>query len=100
MSYIGFIPKTILQNLDLGQVFNQNPVLKLLHQQPKGITMKQLTFTILATYSNKESANKAAKDKGLTPYEAVFHCENGMYGYEIRIYDNWQEWQPDLYLNN
>lgn len=24
--------------LDLGQVFNQNPVLKLLHQQPKGIT--------------------------------------------------------------
>ena len=39
MSYIGFIPKTILQNLDLGQVFNQNPVLKLLHQQPKGITI-------------------------------------------------------------
>jgi len=57
------------------------------------------TFTVIATYANKESANKAAKEKGLTPYEAVFHCENGMFGYEIRIYDNWQEWQPDLYLS-
>ena len=61
--------------------------------------MKAPTFTIIATYGSKADANKAAIEKGLTPYEAVFHCENGQFGYEIRIYDNWQEWQPDLYNN-
>ena len=58
------------------------------------------TFKVLATYGSKSDANEAAKNQGLTPWECVFHCENGMFGYEIRIYDNWQEWQPDLYLSN
>ena len=40
------------------------------------------------------------KKKGLLPDEAVFHCENGMFGYEIRIYDDWKEWQPNLYLGS
>ncbi len=61
--------------------------------------MKAPTFTIIATYGSKADANKAAIEKGLTPYEAVFHCDNGQFGYEIRIYDDWQEWQPDLYNN-
>ena len=62
--------------------------------------METPTFHVLATYGSKSDANEAAKNQGLTPYEAVFHCENGMFGYEIRIYDNWQEWQPDLYLSS
>jgi hypothetical protein len=61
--------------------------------------MNTPTFTVLATYASKKDANEAAKEKGLTPYEAVFHCEGGMFGYEIRIYDDWKEWQPDLYAN-
>jgi hypothetical protein len=61
--------------------------------------MKTPAFSVVATYANLSDANKAATEKGLTPWEAVFHCENGMFGYEIRIYDNWQEWQPDLYNN-
>ena len=61
--------------------------------------MQTPKFTVLATYASKTDASNAAIEKGLTPYEAVFHCENGMFGYEIRIYDDWQEWQPDLYLN-
>ena len=46
------------------------------------------TFRVLATYGSKSDANEAATNQGLTPWECVFHCENGMYGYEIRIYDN------------
>ena len=59
--------------------------------------MKTPAFTVIATYASREDAYKASIEKGLTPYESVFHCPNGMFGYEIRIYDDWKEWQPDLY---
>ena len=59
--------------------------------------MKTPAFTVIATYASREAAYRASIEKGLTPYESVFHCENGMFGYEIRIYDDWKEWQPDLY---
>jgi len=55
-------------------------------------------FTVIATYATLQNANKAAYEKGFNSWEAVFHCENGMNGYEIRIYDDWKEWQPDLYI--
>jgi hypothetical protein len=62
--------------------------------------MKAPKFTVLETYANRPSAVKDAEKKGLMPDEAVFHCENGMFGYEIRIYDDWKEWQPNLYLGS
>ena len=62
--------------------------------------MNTLKFTVLETYANKPSADRDAEKKGLKPDEAVFHCENGMFGYEIRIYDDWKEWQPNLYLES
>lgn len=46
MSYIGFMLTINFHFLDLGQVFNQNPVLKLLHQQPKGITNANYTSLV------------------------------------------------------
>ena len=61
--------------------------------------MQAPIFSTIATYASKADASAAALEQGLTPWEAVFHCENGQFGYEIRIYDNWQEWQPDLYTN-
>jgi len=62
--------------------------------------MSAPTFTVLATYRYMQNANEAALMQGLNPAEAVFNCENGMFGFEIRIYDDWQEWQPDLYKLN
>jgi hypothetical protein len=62
--------------------------------------MNHPTFTVLATYANKESANKAALEQSLNFDDCVFHCEGGMFGYEIRIYDDWKQWQPNLYLGS
>jgi len=59
--------------------------------------MKHPTFYVVDTYRRRESANAAAIEKGLNPDEAVFMCEGGMFGFEIRIYDDWQQWQPALY---
>ena len=60
--------------------------------------MKTPTFFVVSTHRSFDSASQCALSKGLSPSEAVFNCENGMNGYEIRIYDNWQEWQPNLYI--
>ena len=62
--------------------------------------MQTPTFTVVATYRKREFAAKAALEKGLNQSEAVYMCENGMFGFEIRIYDDWQQWQPDLYKLN
>ena len=62
--------------------------------------MSALTFTVLSTHRNLQTAKEAALKQGINPIEAVYNCENGMFGFEIRIYDNWQEWQPDLYKLN
>jgi hypothetical protein len=62
--------------------------------------MKAPTFTVLSTYRYMQTANDDALKQGLNPDEAVFMCENGMHGFEIRIYDDWQQWQPDLYIKN
>lgn len=60
--------------------------------------MKTPTFYVKATYASKASADADAMKQGLNSNECVFHCEGGMYGYEIRIYDDWKQWQSDLYL--
>jgi hypothetical protein len=62
--------------------------------------MQTPTFTVLETYQKRQAAAEAALVKGLNPSEVVFMCENGMFGFEIRIYDDWQQWQPDLYKLN
>jgi hypothetical protein len=62
--------------------------------------MQHPTFTVVATYRKREAATAAALEQGLNPSEAVYMCENGMFGFEIRIYDDWQQWQPDLYKTN
>lgn len=60
--------------------------------------MSTPTFTVLSTYRYRQTATEDSLKQGLNPAEAVFMCENGMGGFEIRIYDDWQEWQPDLYI--
>lgn len=62
--------------------------------------MQTPTFTVIDTYRKRETATEASLAKGLNPSEAVYMCENGMFGFEIRIYDDWQQWQPDLYKLN
>ncbi len=60
--------------------------------------MKAPNFVVVSTYANKSDADKSAIEQGLNPLECVFRCENGMFGYEIRIYDDWEQWQPELYI--
>jgi hypothetical protein len=63
------------------------------------LKMKTPTFFVKATYASKTSADADALKQGLNPDDCVFHCEGGMFGYEIRIYDDWKQWQPNLYLS-
>jgi hypothetical protein len=59
--------------------------------------MKQANYFVVNTYGSNQDAIAASIEKGLNPEESVYMCPNGMFGYEIRIYDDWQEFQPDLY---
>jgi hypothetical protein len=62
--------------------------------------MKHPNFNVLAVYGKRESANQFCFNNGLNTEEAVFPCPHGEYGYEVRVYDDWQQWQPNLYIKN
>ena len=60
--------------------------------------MKQPNYQVVNTYRFRNTAIQAAIDNGWNADECVFQCPNGMNGFEIRIYDDWQQWQPDLHI--